>query len=241
MKRHIPNALTAMNLFCGCVAVVLLFRGRQEAAAWLVFLAAVFDLLDGMVARWLKVSSPMGKELDSLADMVTFGVVPGIVLFKLLKHSDLEVWVTDSSLRSLVQFVPFSVTVFSALRLARFNIDEGQKVGFLGLPTPANTLWIISLPLILIHDPGEWDFLLTSAPLIVSLSVVSCWLLVSGIPLFSFKGIGLGFRKDPYPLLLLVFAAGLLSWISFAAFPLIVAFYLLLSLVRNYFSTTNGK
>jgi CDP-diacylglycerol--serine O-phosphatidyltransferase len=99
----------------------------------------------------------------------------------------------------------------------------------------------MSLPLILTHDPGEWDFLLTSAPLIVSLSVLSCWLLVSDIPLFSFKGIGSGFRKDPYPLLLIVFAAGLLSWISFAALPLIVAFYVLLSLVRNYFSTTNGK
>ena len=241
MKRNLPNLLTAMNLFCGCVAIVLIFRGRQEGAAWMVFLAAVFDLLDGMVARWLKVSSPLGKQLDSLADMVTFGVVPGLVLFKLLQHADLVQWVPDERLRSVIQFFPFSVTVFSAVRLAKFNIDERQTAGFLGLPTPANTLWIMALPLMLLHGPGEWGFLLGNAPFLIALVAVSSWLLVSGIPLFSFKGSGLGWRKDPYPVLLVAFAAALLSWISYAALPLIVAFYVLLSLIRNVRIPTTGS
>lgn len=241
MRKHLPNVLTASNLFCGCVATVLLFRDRVEAAVWLVFLAAIFDLLDGMVARLLKVSSPFGRELDSLADLVTFGLVPGVVLFKLLHYSDLALWVPDESLRRLVQFVPFAVTVFSALRLARFNIDQRQTAGFLGLPTPANTLWIVSLPMILLRNPGEWDFLLGNALFILMLTFLSCWLLVSGIPLFAFKGNVFGIRKDPFPLVLLVFAAAAMSIVSYVALPLIVAFYVLLSIIRNQRNTISGK
>ncbi|MFM2135953.1 MAG: hypothetical protein RL021_1353 [Bacteroidota bacterium] len=241
MKRHLPNVLTASNLFCGCVATVLLFRDRPEAAVWLVFIAAVFDLLDGMVARWLNVSSPFGRELDSLADLVTFGVVPGVVLFKLLQYSDLSAWVPDETLRRFVQFLPFAVTVFSALRLARFNIDQRQTAGFLGLPTPANTLWIVSLPMMLIRNPGEWEFLLGNALFLLMLTGLSCWLLVSGIPLFAFKGSLPGLKKDPFPIILLVFAAAALSLVSYTALPLIIAFYVLLSLIRNQRKPTPGK
>lgn len=240
MTRHLPNFITLLNLFTGCWALVMLFQGNPEDAAWLVFLSAVFDLLDGLVARALHVQSPIGKQLDSLADMVTFGLIPGVVMYQLLQQSDLSAWVQQGAIKEFVSYLPFVVTLFSALRLAKFNVDERQTKEFIGLPTPANTLWVISLPLILLNRPGEWDFILRSAPVILMLCVISSWLLVAEIPLFSFKFSGWSWQANNYPYLLIIISLPLLLFFSFAALPPIIGFYVLLSLIRNQ-RTVNSK
>ncbi|MCS5664109.1 MAG: CDP-diacylglycerol--serine O-phosphatidyltransferase, partial [Flavobacteriales bacterium] len=134
MLKHIPNLLTISNLICGCIALYFTFHNNLVLAAYIIGLAAVFDFMDGAVARLLNMSSPMGKELDSLADMVSFGVVPGSVVFHLLEASTLSAY----------SFVALTIPAFSAYRLAKFNVDERQNENFIGLPTPANCLIFVS-------------------------------------------------------------------------------------------------
>lgn len=239
MKKHFPNILTSLNLFSGCVATVMVFRGHFEWAAYLVFIAAIFDLLDGMIARRMNVLSAFGKELDSLADLVTFGLVPGAVLFRLLQFSSLEAWVPQEEIRRLVQFLPFAVTVFSALRLAKFNLDTRQTDSFIGLPTPANTLWIISLPLIVNSHTSGLDAMILHPVVLLSMTVISCFLLVSEIPLFSLKFKSFGWKENFYAYVLLLFSAIAVPVFSFAALPLIIVFYVLLSIIKN-FKTSNS-
>ena len=137
MKKHIPNALTSANLLCGMIGIVYVLGGEINFGAYFIFLAALFDFLDGFVARMLKVSSDIGKQLDSLADLVTFGVLPSFILFKMVE-SNTEIWI--------LPFLVLIVAVFSAVRLAKFNIDERQSDRFIGVPTPANALLISTLP-----------------------------------------------------------------------------------------------
>ncbi len=185
MKIHLPNVLTSCNLFCGCIASVFVFRNHLDLAAYFVFLAAFFDLLDGMAARKVLSNPAFGKELDSLADVISFGFVPGAVLFSLLQNSDLESYVQSGFLLLIIQFFPFVITVFSALRLAKFNIDSRQSNSFIGLPTPANALFIVSLPLILLHQPGKFDYIILNPYVILSITILFSFLLVSEFPLFS--------------------------------------------------------
>jgi len=237
LKKHLPNLLTSLNLFCGCIASILVFRGKVEWVGYVVLLAAVFDLFDGFLARKLGVSGPFGRELDSLADMVTFGFVPGAILFQLLQASDLALAFPDPDLRRVIQFLPFVVTVFSGLRLAKFNIDTRQSTSFIGLPTPANTLWIISLPIILTWYPGQYEFL-RSHWVILLLSILSAGLLVAELPLFSLKFKHFGWKGNEYPYILILIALPLALFFSFAALPMIVATVVLLSLVRNLIPRT---
>lgn len=232
MKKHLPNVLTSLNLFCGCVAAVLVFRGHTVEVVYLVVLAGVFDLFDGLLARKMGVSGPFGRELDSLADMVTFGFVPGAILFRMLQASDLPQAFPDESVRRVVQFLPFIVTVFSGLRLAKFNIDIRQATSFIGLPTPANTLWIVSLPVILEYDPVQYE-LLRAHWLILLLAFASAGLLVAELPLFSLKFKNFGWKGNEYPYLLIIIAIPLALIFSIAALPMIVAAYVLLSFLRN--------
>jgi CDP-diacylglycerol--serine O-phosphatidyltransferase len=187
MKVHVPNALTCANLFCGCIAAVMVFRNHLDYAAYLVFVAAFFDLLDGMVARKVASNSEYGKQLDSLADMVSFGFVPGAIVFKLLQMSDVHSFFNAPMLSRFLQFAPFIITIFSALRLVKFNLDKRQTSSFIGLPTPANTLFIVSLPLILNQFPGKYDSIILHPVTLLILTVVCSFLLVSEIPLFSMK------------------------------------------------------
>ena len=143
--RHLPNAMTCGHLLCGCVGIVRVFEHDLITASYLIFLAALLDFGDGFVARLLKASSAMGKELDSLADMVTFGVLPAFMLFSLIGQ--------EIDNQSVLPYSAFSIAVFSALRLAKFNIDPRQTDSFIGLPTPANALVVASLPLILAFQP----------------------------------------------------------------------------------------
>src|SRR5690606_19805382 len=140
MKRHVPNFITCLNLFSGCIGVTFAFAGQLQLAAYCVVLSGVFDFFDGLVARALHVKSPIGKELDSLADVVSFGLLPGAVLYHMLGVASPTVeW---------LPYLGFVVTVFSALRLAKFNIDDRQSTDFIGLNTPMNAFYVVSLPFI---------------------------------------------------------------------------------------------
>jgi CDP-diacylglycerol--serine O-phosphatidyltransferase len=234
MKKQLPNLLTLMNLLSGSMAIVFLFQGKVEWTAALVIIAAFFDVLDGMIARMLKVSGPMGKELDSLADMVSFGLLPGLVMYDLFLRSDWENWIGRTEYFQVVRFFPLLITAFSALRLAKFNIDDRQHNTFIGLPTPANTLWIISLPMILVNMPGQFDFLILNAPVLLMLTVLSCYLMVAEIPLLSFKMSGFSVDRYGFQYLLIVFSLAAVLIFSFAGIPIVVAFYVFLSLLKNY-------
>lgn len=161
IKKNIPNAITCGNLLCGCLAIVSAFNGNLIWSAYLVGIAAVLDFLDGFVARMLRVHSEIGKQLDSLADMVTFGVVPGVIMFHLIHISLLPGGFvfgpteTEAMIIKYVPFIAFLISIFSAVRLAKFNIDTRQSDSFIGVPTPANSILIASFPLIL--NLGEYE------------------------------------------------------------------------------------
>lgn len=233
VKKHIPNVLTSFNLFCGCLAAILVLKGVFMTAAYLVFLAAFFDMLDGMIARKVGANSAFGKEFDSLADVVTFGFVPGAILFMLMKESGIEVWADEPLIQKVILYFPFIVTVFSGLRLAKFNIDTRQSTSFLGLPTPANTLMIVSFPLILIQYPGKFDSLILNPIFIIGMSLISCFLLVSEIPLFALKFKTTGFNENRFQYILITLAVILLPLFRFAAIPVLILSYLFLSLLQK--------
>lgn len=226
MKNHIPNAVTCLNLLAGCLALTQIFAGRLELAAYLVGLAAAFDFADGLLARALHASSPIGKDLDSLADMVSFGVVPGAMLFHLLGRGQATLpfeW---------LPYAGFIVTVFSALRLAKFNNDTRQTTSFIGLPTPACTLVVASLPLILAHDTFGLTGLVLNPWLLLGLTVLLSGLLVAEIPLFALKFKNLRWQDNSLRFVFLLLAVGLLLGLQATAIPLIVLLYVLLSVLR---------
>ncbi len=192
MKQHIPNFITLLNLFCGCIAVVFAVMNRLEIAALFVFFGIFFDFLDGLAARLLTVQSEIGVQLDSLADMVTSGVVPGVIMFQLLNMSQTGGWghgflETESDL-SFLPFFGFLITLASAYRLANFNVDENQVSSFVGLPTPANALLIISLPWILLyHNNDALNSLILNPWFLMAMTLVSTFLLNSRLRLFALK------------------------------------------------------
>ena len=223
MKKHIPNALTCANLFSGCIGIVYAFNGHLETAAYFVLLSGIFDFFDGFAARLLHVKSSIGKELDSLADMVSFGFLPGIVMFKLLSASD---YFNESF--AVLPYLGFFITVFSALRLAKFNIDTRQTEDFIGLNTPMNTLFIISLPFIGQDYPG----IVYSGLFLVAITAVLCWLLVSEIRIFSLKFSSFGWAQNKIKFIFLILSALLIAFLKFAAVPLILVLYIGLSVLH---------
>ncbi|OGX84289.1 CDP-alcohol phosphatidyltransferase family protein [Hymenobacter glacialis] len=228
MKKHLPNAVTCLNLLCGCLALTNIFAGKLEIGAYFVAVAAVADFLDGLVARALRVSSAIGKDLDSLADMVSFGVVPGAIFFELLTRS-----VKSGGLPEWVPYVGFLVSIFSALRLAKFNNDTRQTTSFIGLPTPACTLVVASLPLILAYDQfGLSDFILNPW-LLLGLTVLLSGLLVAELPLFALKFKNLRWADNRRRFMFLLLAVGLVLVLKAAAVPLVVLLYVLLSVPKT--------
>lgn len=217
MKKHIPNFLTSCNLAAGCVAIVLAFEGQKEMAVYLIWLAMIFDFFDGLAARALKVSSPIGKELDSLADMVSFGLVPAVVLYQLMVDAQF----------ALIAFV---VTIFSALRLAKFNMDENQQTDFIGLPTPANALFLTSL--VFIKPEGYLSFMLNEHVLALT-SVVCAFLLVSPIRLFSLKFKNLSWRENKIRFIFLALAVAFILVFGFIGLPFTILAYIVLSVLFN--------
>ncbi|MCY1514325.1 CDP-diacylglycerol-serine O-phosphatidyltransferase [compost metagenome] len=220
MKKHIPNAITCANLFSGCIGVVFAFNGDLEAAAYFVLLSGIFDFFDGMSARALNVKSLIGKELDSLADMVSFGFLPGVVMFQLLKQSDYS--------SAYLPYFGFLITVFSALRLAKFNIDERQTEDFIGLNTPMNTLFIVSLPFI----ARDYPEIIGSSMLLIGLTVITSFLLVSEIKIFSMKLSERSWAKNKMKYIFLLLSVLLALIFKFVAVPFILALYIGLSVLH---------
>ncbi|WP_299820071.1 CDP-alcohol phosphatidyltransferase family protein [uncultured Pontibacter sp.] len=230
MKKHIPNAITCLNLFSGCLALYFAFEGQLVYTAYLVGIAAALDFMDGMIARVLGAYSEIGKQLDSLADMVSFGVVPGTIMFILLQRSG------DSFLGfpiEIVAFYGFLITIFSALRLAKFNIDTRQTTSFIGLPTPACTIFVASLPLILEHgDLAHYEFILNPWVLVILITVLS-YILVAELPLFALKFKNLSWQDNSVRFIFLILSVILVALLNFAAIPLIIVLYILLSIFKK--------
>ncbi|XMO86551.1 CDP-alcohol phosphatidyltransferase family protein [Algibacter sp. AS12] len=244
MKKQIPNALTLLNLLCGCIAVILAINSNFVAASIFVFLGVFFDFFDGFAARKLNVQSELGLQLDSLADMVTSGLVPGVIMYKLLILT-LDTSVTqDNSWEANSFGVDFNlpilpllgllITLASAYRLAKFNIDEDQQTYFKGLPTPANALLIISLPLIIeFQNSDVINSIILNKWFLLGLTFLSCYLLNSGIKLFALKFKTYGFKGNATRYIFIILCAVLLIVLQFAAIPVIIILYILMSVLDN--------
>ena len=223
MKKHIPNTITCCNLISGCIATYFAFQGDFRLALLFIVIGAVFDFFDGMVARLLHVSSPIGKELDSLADDITFGFAPSAIIYEYLRPET-----------ELLPFIVFVMAAFSALRLAKFNLDERQAMGFIGLPTPANALFWGSL----IVGAGDW---MKSAPFIgpnLSLVIlagvfISCWLLISEIPMFALKFKTWGWKGNEIKYIFILSCIPLLLLLGVTGLAAIIAWYVILSVATN--------
>jgi len=233
MNKHVPNIFTCLNLFFGCIAVVMIFRNRLETASFLVIGAVIFDFFDGLTARMLKAHSPIGKELDSLADVISFGLVPGAIMYSLFKESNPSLIYANENFLRFFQFFPFIVTVFSALRLAKFNVDVRQAESFIGLPTPANTMVIIAFPLILQHDQFHLTGLILNPYFLVITSIVLSYLLIAEIPLFALKFKSFSWKNNMYQYILVIAFIILFLVFNYVAIPIIIFLYLLLSIFNN--------
>lgn len=247
MKHYIPNALTLLNLFCGSVAVIFAVNNNFVAAALFVFLGIFFDFFDGFAARKLNVQSELGVQLDSLADMVTSGLVPGIIMYKLLEMTVGYTETTTSWETSLSGFnlpllplIGLCVTLASAYRLAKFNIDEDQQTYFKGLPTPANTLLIVSLPLILEFQNSDLiNSIIVNKWFLIILTAASCYVLNSSIKLFALKFKDWGFKANATRYIFIILCIICLIVLQFAAIPLIILLYIGMSVLDNMTSKLN--
>lgn len=233
IKSYVPNAITMGNLLSGCIAVVFAVNDRLEYAAIFVALGIFLDFFDGFFARILNASSEVGLQLDSLADMVTSGVVPGVVMYQLLEDASGIPWGAQLSEQHLhFGYLGFAITMASAYRLAKFNVDDRQTNSFIGLPTPANTLFILSLPLIVMYE--EYAFakaLLENPYVLIAITVLSCFMLNVELPLFALKFKNWSFAENKVRYLFLLSSVLLLVFFQFLGIPLLIMLYILLSLV----------
>lgn len=230
MKKHIPNAITCINLFCGCLALYFAFNFRLEYAAYLIGIAAIFDFMDGMIARVLNAYSEIGKQLDSLADMVSFGAAPGAIMFGLLSQAEASVLGIPAD---ILPFFGFVITIFSALRLAKFNIDTRQAESFIGVPTPACSMFIGSLPLILATSGNLYDNIILNPYFLLAVTVIFSYLLVAELPLFALKFKNLTWKDNAIRFVFLGLSVILLALAKFAAIPLIIVLYVVLSIFKK--------
>ena len=242
MRKQIPNIITSLNLLCGCVAIIFAVSGDLISATFFAFAGIFLDFFDGLVARLLHAQSQVGLQLDSLADVVTSGVVPGIVMVQLLSQAftganmEITTLFNDSlSQSSWIHFMPFTgllIAVASGYRLAKFNVDTSQKTSFIGLPTPANTLLILSIPLILNFQatPALKTFVLDPWFLIV-LTLLSCVLLNAKLPLFGLKFKTWNFKDNALRYVFLMVSVLLLAFVKFMAIPIVIFLYILVSLL----------
>ncbi|MDP2387905.1 MAG: CDP-alcohol phosphatidyltransferase family protein [Bacteroidota bacterium] len=264
IKRNIPNAITCGNLLCGCLAIVKAFEGDLVWAAYLVGIAAVLDFFDGFAARLLKVSSPIGKDLDSLADMVTFGVVPGVVMFQMLRFSILggltffEIKPSTPYL-NFIPYIAFIIPIFSAIRLAKFNNDTRQSDSFIGVPTPANAILICSLTFNALYvysvdQPISDDLTIRSSAnsvllgsftesffmkyilnkySLITLTLIMSFLLVAELPLIALKFKNFKWKGNEIRFIFLGGAVVLLATLQLVGIPLVIVFYILISIINN--------
>jgi len=238
IKKHIPNTITLLNLLAGLLALIHAFNGNYNEAFSLVCLGIFFDFWDGFFARIWKVQSPIGLQLDSLADMVTSGVVPGLVMYKMLgdiQENQAQYNLTeDTYFMGVVPYLGFLITLASCYRLAKFNVDTRQTDSFIGLPTPANALLIMSIPMIQFHSDYEGLVDVLSNPyVLVGITVLSSYLLNAEIPLFSLKVKSFSWEKYKMQVVFLILSVLLIVMLEFIAIPIIILLYVILSVVNN--------
>ncbi len=231
IKKHLPNAITCANLFSGCIGIVLAFQGELIAAAYAIFLSAIFDFFDGLASRVLKSFSGIGKDLDSLADMVSFGVLPAVIMYQLFLQAH-----QIDKISTWLNFIAFLIPVFSALRLAKFNVDTRQAENFIGMPTPANAILIASFPIIIGHHNRYFTPYLLNPYVLSCFIIVMCFLLVIEMPMMSLKFKNRDFNQNIYRYLLLLFSAILILFFKFAAVPVIIFIYIILSIIQFKFA-----
>lgn len=246
MKKHIPNLFTLMNLFSGMIAVIMAATDELILAAFFVFLGIFFDFFDGFFARKLKVEGELGKQLDSLADMVTSGVVPGIIMFQMMLFATKGKWFMELSCETgnwqeyqetYFYFIPFSgliIALAAAYRLANFNIDERQTSSFIGLPTPAFSIFIMSMPLILFYSENMFFIgLIQNIYVLVGITLIGSYLMNAEIPLFSLKFKNYKWRGNVVKYVFLISTVVMLFLLKTVAIPLTIILYILLSVIEN--------
>lgn len=241
-KKHVPNLITLLNLTSGLIALIYAFNTHYQMAFVWVCIGIFFDFWDGFFARLLKAQSPVGLQLDSLADMVTSGVVPGLVMFQVLsgiaEMQDEYNLSGENYYLGLLPFAGFIITLASCYRLAKFNVDTRQTDSFIGLPTPANALFIMSLPVIQLHSNGTGILfdLLSNPYVLVGISLLSAFMLNAEIPLFSLKVKYFNWETNKIQIIFLIVSVLFLFFFQYAAIPLIILFYVILSAITNRLS-----
>ena len=243
LKKHIPNLLTLLNLLSGTIAIIFAVNNKLEMAAYFVFLGIFFDFFDGFAARIFNVQGELGKQLDSLADVVTSGVVPGIVIYKLLQtketveifNTELISWKTQEI--ELLPFFGLLITLAAAYRLAKFNIDERQTSSFIGLPTPAAALVVLSLPLIINYSSLEIAItIIENKWFLLFLTVVLSILMNAEIPLFSLKFKDYSWKNNKIKFSFILITAILCIALKFVAIPIVIIVYVLMSLFSKRYN-----
>lgn len=239
---HIPNAITLLNLLLGCLAIVSALSGNTVAAAQLIIICAVLDFLDGTAARILKAGSEIGKQLDSLADLVSFGLAPAAIMFHLMSISP-GLNESQNGLFAYLPYFAFLITICSALRLARFNIDTRQTHAFVGLPTPANALFFASIPLVMTYSSNQgtvYDALVSLTSNILPMAAIILlfsWLLISPVKMFSLKFKSLAVKENLTRYVFLTLSVIFLFLMGYDSTPLIILLYIIISvsegLIRN--------
>jgi CDP-diacylglycerol--serine O-phosphatidyltransferase len=250
MKKHIPNLLTLGNLFSGTIATILAVQGDFVTAGLFVVIGIFLDFFDGFAARLLNVSGELGKQLDSLADMVTSGVVPGIIMFNLLYQSSFKnldtqfidqgispVIISNDYILSWTSYIGLLLTLGAGYRLAKFNIDTRQSESFIGLPTPAMSLFVISLPLIQEYATNVWvQSLISNNYFLIAVTLVLTYLMNAEIPLFSLKFKEYSLKNNSLKYFFLATSLALLIILNFISVPIIIILYVLLSVAQEFYS-----
>ena len=238
--KQIPNFITLGNLLSGTVAVIFAVEGDYKMAALFVCIGIIFDFFDGFVARLLKVSGELGKQLDSLADMVTSGVVPGIVLFVLLgsnQQTSYEIN-TEFKISMGLPLIGLLVTLAACYRLAKFNLDTRQSESFIGLPTPAMSLFIVSLPLVQMHtDVNFVKDLIGNNYFLIGITILFSYLMNAELPLFSLKFKNYGIKENLFKYILITLSIVLIVAFEYLSVPIIIMSYILLSILNNFKKT----
>ncbi len=242
ITKHIPNFITALNIFSGSLAIVMAFEGNLVLSALFIGIAAIFDFLDGMAARALKAYSDMGKELDSLADMLSFGFAPAAILFSLIKTSaGIDGYYSSMPIAEMVIIsTPFLIAIFSGLRLAKFNVDTRQTSSFIGLPTPANAILIASLPIVLHYSNIETlKEIILNQYILIGFIILQSLLLIAEFPMFSLKFKNLKFTENKIRFVFIGISIILLIILHVVSIPIIIFLYIILSAINNWILNSN--
>ena len=230
IKKHIPNTITCCNLLSGCVSILFTCNDHLLWASAMIFVAAIFDFFDGFAARALNAKSPIGGELDSLSDVVSFGVAPSFIVAWMLSKTGIGWWIHDVNLFPMLAFI---LAAFAAVRLAKFNIDTRQSTSFIGLPVPAVGLFIASLPFMLfgIENSSLLHQIVMNPYFLLAMVAIFSWLMISEVPFFSFKIKNLKFKENILRYFVVIFAIVAVIILKLAALPFVFLFYILLSVI----------